>query len=71
NGRSLDISAGHPTADGRLFGDLRHGGMLDGQPIESVEIVPYRHTETFDILPASEGGTYFAAGLLIGSTLGP
>jgi len=71
NGRTLEISAGHPTADGRLFGDLRQGTMLDGQRIESVEVVPYRHAATYDILTASKGGTYFAAGMLIGSTLGP
>ena len=38
NGRTLEISAGHPTADGRLFGDLRPGLVLDGQRIESVEV---------------------------------
>jgi hypothetical protein len=34
-----------------------------------VEIVPYGHPYTYDILPASKSGTYFAAGVLIGSTL--
>jgi hypothetical protein len=69
DGRRLEVSAGHPTADGRLFGDLRTGGQLDGQLLQSVEVVPYRHTETYDILPASDTGTYFASGMLIGSTL--
>jgi len=69
DGRRLEISAGHPTADGRRFGDLRAGGTLDGHRLESVEVVPYQHGETYDILPASETGTYFAAGMLIGSTL--
>jgi len=68
-GRTLEISAGHPTADGRTFGDLRAGTRLDGSVIESVEIVPYTHPYTYDILPASQAGTYFAAGRLIGSTL--
>jgi hypothetical protein len=36
---------------------------------ESVEVVPYRHHFTYDILPASDSGTYFAAGMRIGSTL--
>jgi hypothetical protein len=43
--------------------------MLDGQLIEAVEIVPYHFAETYDILPASESGTYYAAGMLIGHTL--
>jgi hypothetical protein len=69
SGRVLEISPGHPTADGRLFGDLRAGGTLDGERIESAKVVPYERAETFDILPASKGGTYFAAGVRIGSTL--
>ena len=68
-GRTLEISAGHPTADGRTFGDLRPGTLLDGTAVESVEIVPYTHPYTYDILPASQDGNYFAAGRLIGSTL--
>ena len=69
NGRMLEISAPHPTADGRTFGELRTGGTLDGQPILSAEIVPYRHEFTYDILPASSTRTYFAAGMQIGTTL--
>ena len=38
-------------------------------PINRVETVPYSYTETYDILPASARGAYFAAGMLIGSTL--
>src|SRR6185369_2217705 len=69
SGRTLEISAGHPTADGRRFADLRAGDRLDGQAIESAGLVPYRFAETYDILPLSDTGTYFAAGMLIGSTL--
>jgi hypothetical protein len=70
DGRVLEISAGHPTADGRTFGDLLAGGKLDAQHwIRSAELVPYTHDATFDILPASSTGTYYAAGALIGSTL--
>jgi hypothetical protein len=68
-GRRLEISAGHPTADGRTFGDLRAGGRLDGHEIVSVELVPYTHPFTYDVLPGSPSGTYFAAGALVGSTL--
>jgi len=68
-GVSLEISGGHPTADGRSFADLRAGGMLDGVPVISAEKVPYAYASTFDILPASTSETYFAGGALIGSTI--
>ena len=69
-GRVLEISPGHPTADGRKFGDLLAGGELDAEHlVRSAELVPYAYDATFDILPASSTGTYYAAGALIGSTL--
>jgi len=68
-GRSLDVSAGHPTADGRTFGDLAPGDSLDGVIVLAVETIPYVHDATYDILPASSTGTYVAEGVLIGSTL--
>jgi hypothetical protein len=70
NGSILEISAPHPTADGRTFGDLRRGDDLGGVAIEEVRSVPYASSYTYDILPASDSGTYFAGGVLIGSTLG-
>lgn len=69
-GSVLEISALHPTADGRSFGDLRAGDKLGGVEIERTSIVSYRQPFTYDILPASDSGTYFAGGVLIGSTLG-
>ncbi len=69
NDRVLEISPGHPTADGRSFGELRPGDRLDGIAIVSAEMVPYAHAHTYDILPASPSGTYYAAGALVGSTL--
>jgi hypothetical protein len=70
NGSVLEISPPHPTADGRLFGDLRTGDSLGGVAITSVTRVPYRFENTYDILPASDTGAYFAGGVLVGSTLG-
>jgi hypothetical protein len=69
NGSTLEISAPHPTADARHFGDLRAGDTLGGVVVLSASIVPYAHDFTYDILPASDTGTYFAGGALIGSTL--
>ncbi len=70
SGAELEISAGHPTWDGRTFGDLRESSWLDGEHrVESVARVPYAHDATYDILPDSDTGPYFAAGALIGSTM--
>ena len=68
-GAVLEISAGHPTADGRRFADLRVGDLLGDTMIVSVQIVPYAYDYTYDILPASESGVYFAGGVPVGSTL--
>jgi hypothetical protein len=70
SGVVLQISAGHPTADGRTFGDLHAEEVLGGVRVESVvPRAPYAHPFTYDILPDSSSGTYFAGGALIGSTL--
>lgn len=71
SGAVLEVSPGHPTADGRTFADLRAGGTLDGLPITRVDRVPYEHARTYDILPGSDTGSYFAAGARIGSTQRP
>jgi hypothetical protein len=68
-GSSLEISGSHPMADGRSLGDLRAGDRIDARRVESVGSIPYAHDSTYDILPASSTGTYFAAGALIGSTI--
>jgi hypothetical protein len=69
DGAVLEMSAGHPTADGRTFGQLRAGDLLDGTLIVSSATIPYRFSQTYDILPASDTGTYVASGRLVGSTL--
>ena len=51
------------------MGDLAADDRLDGVRIVSAELVPYRHSHTYDILPASDTGTYYAGGVLVGSTL--
>lgn len=71
SGALLEISGTHPTADGRNFDGLQPGDELDHLAILSVERVPYAYPFTYDILPSSSTGTYFAGGALIGSTLAP
>jgi hypothetical protein len=63
------VSPGHPTADGRRVGDLVAGDALDGAHVLSAERMPYLGGATYDILPAGATGTYWANGVLLGSTL--
>ena len=68
-GRVLELSSGHPMADGRLVSDLREGERFDGVAITAHVSVEYAREHTFDILPSSSSGAYFAAGVLVGSTM--
>src|SRR5262249_39200287 len=63
-GATLEISALHPTADGRTFGVLEPGDQLDGVGIVFARTVPYSYDATYDILPDSDTGAYFAGGVL-------
>ena len=69
NGQIVQISGQHPTADGRTFAQLQAGDMLGSLSVTSVEWVTYEQPYTYDILPATDTGYYFAAGAMIGSTL--
>jgi hypothetical protein len=69
DGRELWASPGHPTADGRVLGDLSLGDALDGGRIVRIESVPYSGAATYDLLPAGATGAYWADGILLGSTL--
>lgn len=72
NGTVLQISPGHPTADGRRFSDLVTGSALDEtHAVVSAYPVPYEFERTYDILPASSSGLYFAGGAMVGSTFDP
>ncbi len=69
NGARIEVSGSHPTADGLRLDSLMPGDALGDVRVLSVEMVPYTHDRTYDILPASDTGTYFAGGALLGSTL--
>jgi len=68
DGRAVVASAGHPTADGRRVGDLNPGDLLDGSRVLTTESLPYAG-DTWDLLPLSSTGEYWADGVLLGSTL--
>ena len=69
DGRELFASPRHPTADGRIFGNVRIGDIVDHSIVKDVKIVPYGQRYTFDILPSGDTGFYWANGILVGSTL--
>jgi hypothetical protein len=69
DGRELWVSPRHPTADGRILGDLHINDRLDGSQIIQLEYIHYNSAFTFDILPSGDTGFYWANGVLIGSTL--
>jgi hypothetical protein len=45
------------------------GQEILGERITRITEVPYQHPFTYDILPDSDTGAYFADGVLMGSTL--
>jgi hypothetical protein len=67
--RELHVAAGHPTAQGKPIGSLAHGELVDGARVIKLDLVRYREAATYDILPSGETGTYWANGILLGSTL--
>jgi hypothetical protein len=70
DGAILNISPGHPLANGTPLSSLAVGDNVDEQhSVQTVQLVPYTYDRTYDILPSSSTGTYFAAGTLLGSTL--
>ncbi len=69
DGRQLYVSPGHPTVDGRRFGQLKNGDSLDGSRVVLAELVPYDQSYTYDLLPAGDTGFYWANGILVASTL--
>ena len=69
DGRTVDVFPGHPLPDGRLLGDLRPGDEVDGATVASAALVSYDGGATFDLLPSGPTGTYWANGILLGSSL--
>ena len=69
DGRTVDVSPGHPLPDGRRLGDLHPGDAVDGAIVVSAGLEPYAGRATFDLLPSGPTGTYWANGVLLESTL--
>lgn len=69
DGRNLWVSPNHPTITGTVVGNLKIGNEYDNAKITQTTLVPYWDTRTYDVLPDSETGFYYANGILMGSTL--
>lgn len=69
DGRTVEASPGHPTADGRTVGELKPSDSFDGSRVVSAKPIGYSGAATYDLLPSGPTGTYFANGVLLGSTL--
>ncbi|MDO8435243.1 MAG: Hint domain-containing protein [bacterium] len=67
--RELWVSPNHPLTNGSHVGGLQPGDIYDGAKVKIAELVPYRSSATYDILPDSDTGYYFADGILLGSTI--
>lgn len=67
--REVWVSLNHPTADGHTVQELQKGESYDSTPVQSTELIPYWDAYTYDILPDSSTGYYWANGILLGSTL--
>ena len=71
DGRDVWLSAGHPLADGRFVADLKVGDNVDKSRVARLDLTHYGGAATFDLLPDGPKGTYWANGILMGSTLQP
>jgi hypothetical protein len=69
DGAVIELSPGHPLAGTGRVRDLVAGAALGARTLRSVAIVSYDRPFTYDILPDSSSGAYFAGGALMGSTL--
>jgi len=69
DGRTVTLSPGHPTADGRTTGQLRPGDAFDGSRVVASTPIGYSGSATYDLLPSGPTGTYFANSVLLASTL--
>jgi hypothetical protein len=69
DGRQIEASPGYPLPDGRRFRDLRVGDTVDGSRILNIEDKEYEAKATYDILPSSATGWYWANDILLASTL--
>jgi len=68
-GHQLLASGAHPMAAGGRLRDLQAGDQLGGLRVEALALRYLQLDATYDLLPASPTGVYWANGVLLGTTL--
>jgi len=71
DGRTVLASLGHPLPSGAPVSSLTVGQAFEGTRVVSDARVVYGKPYTYDLLPAGPTHTYYADGVLLGSTLAP
>ncbi len=69
DGRQLWVSPNHPTVSSLEVGQLQVGQSYNSSVILIAELIPYWDNKTYDLLPNSDTGFYYANGILMGTTL--
>ncbi len=69
DGRTVRVSPGHPTVDGREIGALAVGDWYDGATVARAARILYPDARTYDLLASGPTGMYWANGIALGSTL--
>lgn len=69
DGRTVRVSPGHPTIDGRAVGALAVGDRYDGATVARAARILYPDARTYDLLASGPTGMYWANGIALGSTL--
>lgn len=69
DGREVWVSPGHPVQSGAPASSLKTGDVYDGSRITLAENILYWDSYTYDLLPDSDTGFYWANDIILGSTL--
>ncbi|OGG20945.1 hypothetical protein A3D03_04285 [Candidatus Gottesmanbacteria bacterium RIFCSPHIGHO2_02_FULL_40_13] len=69
DGRRLDVSPNHPDISGNPVSLLQPGNLYDKSVVLENTLFPYWDSFTYDLLPDSETGFYFANGIPMASTI--
>ncbi len=69
DGRTITASPGHPSAEGKRLDQYGVGDQLDGSTVIGMELVRYEERQTYDLLPDSATGVYWANGIKLKSTI--
>ncbi len=67
--REINISPNHPMTNDKPIGSVLIGDTIDNSKVIISELVQYKGDYTYDILPSSDTGTYWANRILLKSSI--